>query len=367
MSTLSLALSPIIKALWRLVRALFGASRAGDVEDGTLVVSVKMPDPVPTFKPDISGIPALVLASMAVGAAFAPDAPIGVKTLHYDTAPVIPIIIVTPPPMEEFQVSKESEATLAYSKTARTARVPLRSIINTVPRVHGKTPRKTRAMAKENVRELPNVPRLCHRRLVDPAPVLSSMTNAEPASLEWENQKVVELKKAREWSEIVKTRHQSLPARIHIDVAEPGTHKWESEKVVQLRQAREWSEAVKARRRSLPTPTHQTVPFLAQANHRALEEISLKLGNTDHQLLSSTAMSSASSGSISSILEAYETDLASPTWLRLCQFGQRCEVQNYTSAIGSEEEQVGRGDGDFKTDEAYGEDHWSEIVSLDDY
>ncbi|KAJ7221953.1 hypothetical protein B0H12DRAFT_1241133 [Mycena haematopus] len=75
MSTLSRVISPWLQALWRLMRALFGRHPVGDLEGGTLVpVVTKIPakkgeivkGPIPTFKPDLCGVLALVLSSMAV-------------------------------------------------------------------------------------------------------------------------------------------------------------------------------------------------------------------------------------------------------------------------------------------------------------
>ncbi|KAF8217827.1 hypothetical protein K438DRAFT_1795708 [Mycena galopus ATCC 62051] len=164
------------------------------------------------------------------------------------------------------------------SKSIDTGRVPLRSVTNIVSLVDGKTPRKARIVDKENIRAHHNIPRLYHPRIDNSSSSFAvahepqPLKAAEPASPDWESEKVLHLRQVREWSETGKTRHQSLPAikpvpakvfhraSLPIRVAEPTTYEWESEKVIQLRRAREWSETVKTRPRSLPTPTLNPVP-----------------------------------------------------------------------------------------------------------
>jgi hypothetical protein len=149
---------------------------------------------VATFKPDTNGVPMLVLASMAVGAAH-------LRTEAFPGARLIPIIVVTPPPVEHSTPAKKDEPL----KPLNSGQLPLRSITNTVPRrVHGKAPSKARVQEKENIRD-PNIPRLSHRSVVDLVPsrplhpVKSQtvkVTVAEPASSDWEHEKALQLKQA---------------------------------------------------------------------------------------------------------------------------------------------------------------------------
>ncbi|KAF7367581.1 hypothetical protein MSAN_00821300 [Mycena sanguinolenta] len=241
MSILSRAISPFVQALWRLVRSLFGRHHAGDLEAGTLApveakIEVKQSEAtkerIPTFQPDISGVPALVLSSMAVGAAFAPDTPIAVKTAHFPSAPAIPIIIVTPPATDDgAKQEHDDELGQSISKPVDAGRLPLRSMTNT-PRVHGKPPRKTRSEEKENIRLHPSAPRLCHRRVEPVTSSLSATARTRKvvivASPEWERAKVSRLKEAKEWSEAVKARRRSLPnspAPSQSAVAKPALHR----------------------------------------------------------------------------------------------------------------------------------------------
>ncbi|KAJ7433538.1 hypothetical protein FB451DRAFT_1196073 [Mycena latifolia] len=254
-------MSPIstkmMEALLRLVRFLFGRGRVvNDVELGSSIsvgkanvgppakTEVVPKAVVPTYKPDLAGVPALVLASMAVSAACTPDVPIGVKKAGFPTAPSIPVIIVTPPPVEEGEVMfslRDDKIVARDGARIKTevdmGRAPLRQVANKMARVHGKVlSRKTRGKEeKENIREHPNAPRrpqlyqapprLHHIPLVVPGPTDLAVT-PQPVVAD------------------------------PVTVAHPASSAWDLEKARRLEEARLFSEKLKARRRrSLPTPT----------------------------------------------------------------------------------------------------------------
>ncbi|KAF7367557.1 hypothetical protein MSAN_00818800 [Mycena sanguinolenta] len=392
MSIVSRALSPWIQALWRLVRALLGRHRAGDLEGGTLVpvatkVEVKQSEvtkePIPTFQPDISGVPALVLSSMAVGAAFSPDTPIAVKTAHFSSAPSIPIIIVTPPVTEEVaKLEDDKELAESTSQLIDAGRAPLRSITN-LPRVHGKAPRETRSQEQENIRLHPNVPRLCHRRVEPSAPSLSTTTRkvVMVASSEWERAKASQLKEAKEWSEAVKARRRSLPLP-----PKSFTSSHRASLPARLPVSERLRLAV-AGCASSPAPPavipplwgEKNVSFVLGDDEDELTVGAISLPDIDHQFPSSTwlssltLMSSSSSGSISSIIEAYETDFTSPAWLGLRRFdateGSNRSGADIGTSVGRHTGYEGDGRSAASDDQGQGgedDDHWSEVVSLDD-
>jgi hypothetical protein len=91
-------------------------------------------------------------------------------------------------------------------------------------------------------------------------------------------------------------------------------------------------------------------------------------------LTSLTASSSfSSSGSISSILDAFEGDFKGPTWLGLCQLADLDDnesrtVQRVELGDGAREEEHGDDAcGGIMDDEGDYSDHWSDVVSLEDY
>ncbi|KAJ6459528.1 hypothetical protein C8R45DRAFT_1109400 [Mycena sanguinolenta] len=306
----------------RLVRALFGVPSTGDLEGGTLVpVAAKIQankqgkvikEPIPTFQPDIAGVPALVLTSIAIGAAFAPETPIAVKAAHFPT----------------------QRSSQLLSKPVDAGRSPLRSITN-APRVHGKTQRHTRVpdKAKKNMRLHPNVPRLCHPRVESATPSLVATTRqvVTIASPEWERAKASQLKQAKEWSNAVKARRRALPIPPKHALAAPSLR---ASLPARLSVSERLRRAVAGCLSPPPTPAavaplwgHDNVSFvLADDEDQYAVGVNLSDTDTDHQLRSSTSlgsstlMSSASSGSVSSIIEAYETDFASSAWFGLRQF-----------------------------------------------
>ncbi|KAJ6459519.1 hypothetical protein C8R45DRAFT_942082 [Mycena sanguinolenta] len=389
MSIVSRAISPWIQALWRVVRALFGGYRTGDLEDGTLVpVATKVEANqtetakgfIPTFRPDIASVPALVLSSMAVGAAFAPDTPISIKVAHFPGAPAVPIILVTPPKEEE----ENNEFAGSPSKPVDAGRSPLRSITN-VPRVHGKTQRRTHVpdKAKENIRLHPNVPRLCHHRVESATPSLVATTCqvATVASPEWERAKASQLKQAKEWSDAVKARRRSLPLP-----SKPTPSSHHGSLPARLSVSERLRLAVAGCASPLPAPAvvppplwgDDNVSFVLVDDEDKYEVDAINLPDTDHQLQSSTSlgsstlMSSASSGSISSIIEAYETDFTASAWLGLRQFAESdegnrsgLEAGACTRDVSGHAEYEGVGRGATSEDQEVGDDdHWSDGTHL---
>ncbi|KAJ7215134.1 hypothetical protein B0H12DRAFT_1079101, partial [Mycena haematopus] len=108
------------------------------------------------------------------------------------------------------------------------------------------------------------------------------------------------------------------------------------------------------------------VSFVLDDDEEEDEGGEVNIPDTD-QSLSSTSMSSASSGSISSIITAYESDFTSSGWLGLRQF-DGADGRDGMEA-GTRTEDVGHGGGGQDTQEADGDDsdHWSDVISLDDY
>ncbi|KAK7064896.1 hypothetical protein R3P38DRAFT_3340035 [Favolaschia claudopus] len=231
MSILSTSFSPMMRALWRVVRMLFGLpASTSDAENGE-VFEVNFPakspnlaltESIPTFRPDMAGIPALTLSSMAVGAAFAPAGAMAVQSSVYPNARAIPLIVITPPPDEQQQGNGHLDPPSSFD--LNTGRAALKAITNGPRRVHGKSVRPQRPSAKgrENLREHPSIPRLTHRQVVSPPAVVvptaashtkSTVLNvAQPGSTQWETEKASQLSRAKSWSEQVKARRQSLPA-----------------------------------------------------------------------------------------------------------------------------------------------------------
>ncbi|KAJ6459551.1 hypothetical protein C8R45DRAFT_1182358 [Mycena sanguinolenta] len=369
MSILSRAISPWMHALWQLVRALLRRRHTGDLESGTLVpVATKIQsnvshlvlqnhlshifrslvkqgtEPIPTFQPDITGVPAVVLTSMAVGAACAPDTPIAIKSAHFPGAPAIPIIVVTPPGTEEVaRHEDENEFAESTSNPVDAGHSPLRSITN-VPRVHGKTPRQTRVLdkAKENIRLHPNVPRLCHHPVESATPSLVATTRqgVTVALPEWERAKASQLKQAKEWSEAVKARRRSLPIPPKHALAAPSLRASLPARLSVAERLR--PAATSCRHRT--TDDHISYVLVDEDDY---EVAAINLPDTDHQppsstsLGSSTLMSSASSGSISSLIEAYETDFTSSAWLSLRQFTESDGTNGSGLAAGAGTRDVG--------------------------
>ncbi|KAJ7167526.1 hypothetical protein C8R46DRAFT_1034210 [Mycena filopes] len=224
----SLIFSPLLDALWRLARFLFGRSeRVVDAEGGTLdpfVIVKDKPepiDPVETFQPKLEGVPALILSTMALGGLIAPTVSGPLPTVAVAGGPPVPRIIVTPP-VEEMAV--------ALVPVQTHDRIPLAPMSNNVKRVHG---RRSKARAsvkveKENVQTHPQAP----RPTVSPppaAPVASKVSQADVKVIMDSGKPSEDLK--------------------------PGSSAWQADKAQRLAEAREFSDKLKARhRRSLPTP-----------------------------------------------------------------------------------------------------------------
>ncbi|KAJ7621734.1 hypothetical protein DFH06DRAFT_1448164 [Mycena polygramma] len=236
---LSRLASPFLQALMRLFRCIFGRVRVADAEAGALTPNeapaakkdTAINADVPTFTPDVAGVPALALASMSVGAGFASKMVKSVKSM--DVPQVIPTIIITPP-------TDEKDLKLTTERAHKRINVLQATTANTPRRVHGKAPpRKPTKDGKENLALHPNAPRRPQPR---PAPV---SLYAHPSAA-----------RAQPHVPAPSTRAQIAPAPIDSATAQPGSSAWELAKAVQLEQGRKWSAEVTRRhhRRSLPTP-----------------------------------------------------------------------------------------------------------------
>ncbi|KAK7064909.1 hypothetical protein R3P38DRAFT_3420061 [Favolaschia claudopus] len=353
-------LSPLMKALWRVVRMLFGLSTsASDAENGE-VFEVNFPakspnlaltEPITTFKPDIAGIPALTLSSMAVGAAFAPAGPIAIQSSHYPNARVVPVIIVTPPPDEQQQGNRHSDLPSSFDLDTR--RAALKAITNQPRRVYGKIVRTQRAPAKgrENLRDHPNIPRLTHRQVVSPPAVVvptaashtkSTVPNAaQPGSTEWEKEKASQLSRAKSWSEQVKARRQSLPATSPTPTPAPAAASKRMSAPARIPLSERLNRLVAS-----PPPAVVAPPLWGDSNVSFViddEEEDNRVGilsvllNTDASFAShkvsfspSSSISGSSSGrSISSLLDAFEENLKSSLWRGLEDFGAVLEEGHF--------------------------------------
>jgi hypothetical protein len=309
---------------------------------------------------------------MAVGAAFASDGPISIKAAQFPSAPEIPIIMLTSPTLEDLRI---------IEKEIVKTRLPLGSITNTAHRVHGRTPRKSRVPAtKENVRAHPNAPRLTHPRVVYPAlsAPLSPFTVRLPAS----------------------RSHRAANAKSLKDV-KPASAEWHQAKEAHLKQARQWTDAVKARRESLPTPSsssceskfiarRSSVPVRLSLEQRLRNAVAGcasppvvvpgtakdALPDTDMDTLSrpgsSTSLESASSSAsmesvLACVLEEFEAELESAVWMGLRRFGGEPDEKAFRRNYGVYGRKEERGQGDTFDDESSGDDHWSDVVSLEDH
>ncbi|KAK7008143.1 hypothetical protein R3P38DRAFT_3593517 [Favolaschia claudopus] len=351
MSTLSTSFSPLMRALWRIVRMLFGLSAStSDAENGE-VFEVNFPaksrqlaltDPIATFKPDIAGIPALTLSSMALGAAFAPAGPMAIQSSRYPNAR-IPVIVITPPPDEQQQGNGHLDPPSSFDLDTR--RAALKTITNQPKRVYGKSVRPQRASAKgrENLREHPNTSRLTHRQVLSPpaAVVLTAASHkstvldvAEPGSTEWEKEKASQLSRAKSWSEQVKARRQSLPATSPTPTPAPAvvTNKHMSAPA-RLPLSERLSRLVTAAGCASPPAAVVAPPLWGDSNVSFVIDddedndkgsfsvlptfASLKVSFSP----SSSISGSSSGGSISSLLDAFEENLRSSLWRGLEDFG----------------------------------------------
>ncbi|KAJ7610264.1 hypothetical protein DFH06DRAFT_1374605 [Mycena polygramma] len=396
----------LLEALMRLVRHLFGRGRVEDAEEGMGApmelkgvgkVPIVVQGDIPTFKPDLVGVPALAVSS---GAAFA-------------VAPTIPTIIVTPPDNKP--------------KTARArepSRRPLqRTTVTPTKRVHGRTPPCKRAQAeKENVADHPNAPRrpqvqaarcsfygvqattgnapAARCPVAIPAPSVeidpkATAATAQPGSLAWERAKVAQLEEARAWSDTVKARHhrRSLPAAAvspwvpappvrrasvsstpplascaPLPVASPSPS-------VRLPLAERLKRAVVVCTPPTPEPVLAPVARLWSEDkglfslgfeeEEKKEERTSKVvpGTQDtadaslSSLSSSDSLGSLSSlGSMEDILDQFEDDLLhSPAWLGRRRFP---EVEGLSGSERKMEDDAGR---------AHRDSTWSEVFSLDAY
>ncbi|KAJ7859500.1 hypothetical protein B0H14DRAFT_2746636 [Mycena olivaceomarginata] len=367
----------IVSSLWRLVRALFGgARRQADPEDGNFLAvhfpaknAAVVADPIATFKPDFTGGPALALSSMTVGAAFAPDGPISIKAAQFPSAPEIPIIMLTSPTLEDLRI---------VEKEIVKTRLPLRSITNTAHRVHGRTPRKPRGHDKENIAIHPSAPRLTHPRVYPvpppplrpstvrlPAPGSHRATNAEslkaaqPASLQWENEKASHLKQARQWSDAVKARRQSLPA--------PSSPSYES-KTANCRASAPVRLPLEQRLRNAVAGCASPPVIVPEAAKYALPDTKAFARPSSLTSLESVSSSTSMESVLACVLEEFEAELESAVWVGLRQFGGGFDEKDLRRNIGlyGVTEKVRQNDG-LNGEESSGNDHWSDVVSLEDY
>ncbi|KAJ7356505.1 hypothetical protein DFH08DRAFT_1047120 [Mycena albidolilacea] len=380
MSSMSLFFLAFLQALWRLVRALFGgARRQADPEDGNFLAvhfpaknTAVVADPIVTFQPNFTGVPALALSSMTVGAAFAPDGPISIKAAQFPSALEKPIIMLTSPTLEDLRI---------IEKEIIKTRLPLGSITNTAHRVRGRTPRKPRGHDKENIATHPSAPRPTHPRIVYPAPPpplrpstvrlpalgshraanAKSLKAAQPASLQWENEKALHLKQARQWSDAVKARRQSLPA--------PSSPSYESKTANRRASAPIRLPLDQRLRNAVAGCASPPVVVPATAKDALPDAVMYTLPRPGSSTSLESASSSASTESVlACVLEEFEADLESAVWMGLRRFGGGSDEKTLRRNCGVYGRKEERGQGDnFDDEESSGDSHWSDVVSLEDY
>ncbi|KAJ7859484.1 hypothetical protein B0H14DRAFT_2746516 [Mycena olivaceomarginata] len=343
MSSMSLFFLPYLQALWRLVRALFGgARRQADPEDGNFL-AVHFPDPIATFKPDFTGVPVLALSSMTVGAAFAPDGPISIKAAQFPSAPEIPIIMLTSPTLEDLRI---------IEKEIVKTRLPLGSITNTAHRVHRMTPRKPRGHDKENIATHPSAPRLTHPR---------SLEDVKLASAEWQQAKEAHLKQARQWTDALKARRESLPT--------PSSSSCESEFIARRSSAPVRLSLEQRLRNAVAGCASPPVVVPGTAKDTLPDAVMCTLPRPGSSTSLESASSSASMESVlACVMEEFEAELESAVWMGLRRFGSGSDEKALRRNCGvyGRKEQCGRGN-TFDDEESSGDDHWSDVVSLEDY
>ncbi|KAK7064888.1 hypothetical protein R3P38DRAFT_3419980 [Favolaschia claudopus] len=330
MSVMSSLITPWIQALWRVVCLLFGRSvDAVDVESGK-PFEVNFPaksqenalTDVPTFEPILAGVPALTLATMAVGAAIAPQVPVHVNKVYVHDPRSIPVIIITPPSDDPVTIPDDS---------CTSRRLPLRSIANLPRRVHGKAVRAPRAAEKENLRDHPNTPRLTHHLVTEKptsqgsisrsaSQIIDNVMVAKPGSGAWEREKAAHLDQAKAWTRQIQDRRRSLPEPPLPPPASASAHISRRHSApARLSLSERLNRLVKSGCASPPAPA--VLPLWGDANVSFIID-----GDGDdkrHGLSpspSGSTSASSSGGSISSLLDALETDLKSPLWLGLEDF-----------------------------------------------
>ncbi|KAJ7431520.1 hypothetical protein B0H11DRAFT_850666 [Mycena galericulata] len=405
--TLSMMLSAPIQALWRLVRCLFGRkTETIDVESGAGLVAANAAssealakDSVTTCRPALTAVSAFVLASRTA-AALLPEVPIGAKAIYVPCSFGLPIIVVTAPDSEDVPFSCVGAD--AGAKLQQPSRPPLRPIINGAKRIHGQTPpRKRRAdSARENLGDHPHAPcrpkSAISRTPQRPAPVAyvpaaakASVQNvkiavATPASSEWELEKAAQLAQAREWSARVQARRRSLPTPPPSSSSFPGSVTSPSPVSVSRRVSaparlplnERLQRAVSRGAPVSPSPITPAVPLWGDANvsftlgddgddeeasatgaqHTGLTHEAPAPTGPQHipALSPSSSLTSSSAGSLGSILSAFEEHLKSSLWLDLPSLEDLEEGRGARS-----EKEVGQVVDD--------DDHWSDVVSLEDY
>jgi hypothetical protein len=309
---------------------------------------------------------------MAVGAAFAPGGPISIKAAQFPSAPEIPMIMFTSPTLEDLRI---------IEKEIVKTRLPLGSITNTAHRVYGRTPRKPRGHDKENIATNPSAPHLTHPRVVYPAlsPPLSPFTvqlpaprshraanvkfleNVKPASAEWQQAKEAHLKQARQWTDAVKARRESLPT--------PSSSSCES-KFIACRSSAPVRLSLEQRlRNAVAGCASPPVVVPGTAKDALPDAVMYTLPRPGSSTSLESASSSASMESVlACVLEEFEAELELAVWMGLRRFGGGSDEKALRRNCGVYGRKEKRGQGDtFDDEESSGDDHWSDAVSLEDY
>ncbi|KAJ7652147.1 hypothetical protein DFH06DRAFT_543145 [Mycena polygramma] len=189
------------------------------------------------------GVTALALSSMAVGAAVMPAGPISLKPALFPGAPVIPLIIVTPPAPEPIQTSvrapRHPQPRSKTAKTSKGSRSPLGLRTNGSLSQRPGGIRSSAGDDKENIKDPQGPARRSHARPVlapprlthavipahqvpaVPTPLIESFKATEPGSSAWEREKVIRLDAARIFSDAVRARRCSLPSPPSASAAAP--------------------------------------------------------------------------------------------------------------------------------------------------
>ncbi|KAJ7433464.1 hypothetical protein B0H11DRAFT_2121900 [Mycena galericulata] len=359
--TLSVMLSAPIQALWRLVRYLFGRKnrKPSDVESGAgLVASNGALSKLGTYLSNTHFVQSFVTTSFVLASTTA-----ALPRDLVPCSPCLPIIVVSAPEGEDFPFSCVGAD--AGVKLQQPSRPSLRPIT---------PPRKRRAdSARENIRDHPHAPCLAYVPVAAKDPIQNvKIAVATPASSEWEREKAAQLAQAREWSARVQARRRSLPTPPPSSSSFPGSVTSPCPVSVSRRVSAPARLPLQERLKHAVS----VQPLWGDANvtytlgdegddeegpttgtqHTGLTyEAPAPTGPQHIPALSpSSSFTSSSAGSLDSILNAFEEQLKSSLWLDLPSLEDLEEGRGARSE--KEVDQVVDDD-----------DHWSDVVSLEDY
>ncbi|KAJ7804686.1 hypothetical protein B0H14DRAFT_2883224, partial [Mycena olivaceomarginata] len=319
MSSMSLFFLPFLQALWRLVRALFGgARRQADPEDGNFLAvhfpakdAAVVADPIATYKPDLD-------------------------------------VWRSAPPSR-----------LTVRSASRRRKRPA-SLAVTIRRTSPPTPGAPRLTHPRIVYPAPS-PTLCPFTVRLPAPGSHCAANVEslkavkPASAEWQQAKEVHLKQARQWTDAVKARRESLPT--------PSSSSCDSKFNARRSSATVRLPLEQRLRNAVAGCASPPVVVPGTAKDALPDAVMYTLPRPGSSTSLESASSSASMESVlACVLEEFEAELESAVWMGLRRFGGGSDEKALRRNCGVYGRKEERGQGDtFEDEESSGDDHWSDV------